>query len=104
MVAFPVASPESNPEELAVMVRVSDEVHAKPVVTSLVEPSLKVAIAFNWVVLPMATAACAGTTATEANSAALPAAVVSAGAMVSVPLMAERAFPAAGLATAGVRD
>ena len=32
MVAFPVASPESNPEELAVMVRVSDEVHAKPVV------------------------------------------------------------------------
>src|ERR1700749_2724157 len=107
MVAFPVASPESNPEELAVMVRVSDEVHAKPVVTSLVEPSLKVAMAFNWAVLPMATVACAGTTATEANSAPaaaplpvaalLPAAAV--GGAGPVPRTAERAFPLAGLAT-----
>ena len=52
------------------IVRVSDDAHAKSVVTSLVEPSLKVAMAFNCVVLPMATVACAGTTATEVNSAA----------------------------------
>ena len=50
------------------MVRVSDDAQAKFVVTSLVEPSLKVAMAFNWVVLPMATVACAGTTATEVSS------------------------------------
>ncbi len=37
------------------MVRVSDDAQAKFAVTSLVEPSLKVAMAFNWVVLPMAT-------------------------------------------------
>src|ERR1700728_3082474 len=100
MVAFPVASPASNPEEFAVMVRVSDDVQAKSVVTSLVEPSLKVAMAFNWVVLPMATDACAGTTATKANSAALPATVVFAGAIGFVPLTAERTF-AAGCLIAG---
>src|SRR5580658_11227093 len=111
MVALPVASPESNPEEEAVMVRVSDEVQSKSVVTSLVEPSLKVAMAFNWVVLPMATVACAGTTATEANSAPaaapLPAAAglpaASVAATVSVPLTAERALLVC-LTTAGVRD
>jgi hypothetical protein len=47
MVAFPVASPESKPEEFAVMVRASDDAQAKFAVTSLVEPSLKVARAFN---------------------------------------------------------
>jgi hypothetical protein len=47
MVAFPVANPESNPEDVAVMVRVSEDAQAKFAVTSLVEPSLKVAMAFN---------------------------------------------------------
>src|SRR5271156_4907883 len=70
MTALPVARPESDPEEVAAMVRVSEDVHANSVVTSLVEPSLKVAIAFNWVVLPMATAACPGTMATEVATAA----------------------------------
>src|SRR5271163_145233 len=99
MVTFPVATPESTPEALAVMVRVFDDDHATSVVTSLVEPSLKVAIAFNWVVLPMTTAACAGTTATEANSAALPAAVVSRGAIAPVLLTAERTFAPGCLTT-----
>src|SRR5271156_4818434 len=70
MTALPVARPESEPEDVAAMVRVSEDVQANSVVTSLVEPSLKVAIAFNWVVLPIATAACAGTMATEAGTAA----------------------------------
>src|ERR1700677_2796913 len=102
MVAFPVASPASNPEEFAVMVRVSDEAQAKFAVTSLVEPSLKVAMAFNWVALPMATVACAGTTATEVTSAAAaaPLAAASAGAIVSVPVTAALTL-AAGLAAAG---
>src|ERR1700678_1779886 len=100
MVAFPVASPESNPEEFAVMVRVSEDVQAKFAVTSLVEPSLKVAMAFNWVVLPMATVACAGTTATEVNSAAAaaPLAAASAGAVVSIPATAELPLAAGCLA------
>ena len=55
------------------IVRVSEDAQAKLVVTSLLEPSLKVAMAFNWVVLPMATVACSGATATEVNSAAAPA-------------------------------
>ena len=76
--------------------RVSDEAQAKSVVTSLVEPSLKVAMAFNWVVLPMATVACAGTTATEANSApaAAPLPSLLLAAIVWVPVTAERAFAA----------
>jgi hypothetical protein len=53
--ALPLASPASAPELLAAMVRGSEEVHAKSAVTSLVDPSSKVAIAFNWVVLPIAT-------------------------------------------------
>ena len=67
------------------MVRVSDDAQAKFAVTSLVEPSLKVAMAFNWVVLPMATAACVGTMATEVNSA------VAADASVAVMLVSIRA-------------
>src|ERR1700677_1410633 len=96
MVAFPVASPASNPEEFAVMVRVSEDAQAKFAVTSLVEPSLKVATAFNWVVLPMATVVCAGTTATEVTSAAAaaPLAAASVGAIVSVPVTAELALAA----------
>src|ERR1700742_1740177 len=70
MVAFPVARPESAPEELAAMVRVSEEVQANSVVTSLVEPSSKVAIAFNWVVLPIDTAGFEGVIVTDCNIAA----------------------------------
>src|ERR1700761_951153 len=93
MVAFPVARPESAPEELAAMVRVSEEVHANSVVTSLVEPSSKVAIAFNWVVLPIDTAACAGTMATEvAVAAGTGLAVLSAAGVVCGTLSAERFF------------
>src|ERR1700679_28808 len=97
MVAFPVARPETSPEEVAVMVRVSEDAQAKFAVTSLVDPSLKVAMAFNWVVLPMATVACAGTTATEVNSApavAAAALLAAAGATVSVALSAERTLAA----------
>ena len=70
MVASPLARPDSIPEEVAPMVRVSDDVQAKSAVTSLVEPSLKVATAFSWVVLPMATAGCDGIIDTDCNSTA----------------------------------
>src|ERR1700742_200293 len=106
MVAFPVARPESAPEELAAMVRVSEEVHANSVVTSLVEPSSKVAIAFNWVVLPIATAACAGTMVTEVAAAAgtgvavvLTATVASAAEAVCGTVTAERFFALGCLTT-----
>ena len=36
----------------------------------MTEPSLKDAIAFNWVVLPMATAGCEGVIVTDCNAAA----------------------------------
>src|ERR1700691_5368561 len=52
------------------MVRASDDCHASSAVTSLTEPSLKDAIAFNWVVLPMATAGCEGVIVTDSNAAA----------------------------------
>src|ERR1700744_45000 len=103
MVAFPVARPETSPEGVAVMVRVSDDAQAKFDVTSLVEPSLKVATAFNWVLLPMATVVCAGTTATEVTSAAAAAPLApaaSAGAVVSVPVTAELTFAAGWTAVA----
>ena len=57
------------PEALAVMVRASDDCQPKSAVTSLTEPSLKVAIAFNWVVLPMATTGCEGVIVTDCNAA-----------------------------------
>src|ERR1700722_16335761 len=91
MVAFPVASPASKPEDDVVMVRASDDAQAKFAVTSLLEPSLKVAMAFNWVLPPMATVACAGSTATEVNSAAAAAAlaVPSSAVIVLAPVNAE---------------
>ena len=60
-------------------------------------------MAFNWVVLPMATVACAGTTATDFFSAAAapPSSAASVGAIVSVPVTAELTLAAGGLATAG---
>src|ERR1700735_1258051 len=58
------------PDALTVMVRASDDCHASSAVTSLTEPSLKDAIAFNWVVLPMATAGCEGVIVTDSNAAA----------------------------------
>ena len=85
------------------MVRVSEDAQAKFAVTSLVEPSLKVAMAFNWVVLPMATVVWVGTTATEVTSAAAAAPLApaaSVGAIVSVPVIAELTFAAGWTAVA----
>src|ERR1700747_2449278 len=69
MVAFPLASPASVPDPLAVMTRPSDECQPKSAVTSLTEPSAKVAVAFSWVVLPIATTGCDGLIATDSNAA-----------------------------------
>src|ERR1700722_8823435 len=69
MAPFPLATPASVPDPLAVMMRTSDDCQPKSAVTSLTEPSSKVATAFSWVVLPMATAGCDGVIATDSNVA-----------------------------------
>src|ERR1700761_1857706 len=65
MTALPVAIPINTPEALAVIVRASEDCQAKFVDTSLTEPSLKVATAFNCVVPPMATAVLEGVIVTD---------------------------------------
>src|ERR1700761_7855993 len=68
--AGPEASPERMPAALAVMVRGSEDCQANSEVTSLTEPSLKVAVAFSWVVLPMDTTAWEGVIMTDCNAGA----------------------------------
>ena len=70
--AFPVASPESSPAEFTVMVRNPEDCQPKALVTSLTEPSLNVANAFSWVVLPMVTTGADGVIVSDWSVAARP--------------------------------
>src|ERR1700691_5534049 len=73
MIAFPLATPASVPEPFALMVRTSDDCQAKSAVTSLVDPSLKVASASSWVLLPKATTACVALIAIDSSPPLAPA-------------------------------
>src|ERR1700691_2505722 len=104
MIAFPLATPASVPEAFALIVRTSDDCQAKSAVTSLVDPSLKVAIAFSWVVLPMGTTGCVGLIAIDSNTGLAAAtghsaAAATAGVSFSVGLLEDLAV-AAGFFTA----
>src|ERR1700691_1746729 len=99
MVAFPPATPASVPDPLAVMMRPSDDCQPKSAVTSLTEPSSKDAIAFSWVMLPMATTDCAGFIAPDCTAPRAPAAASSpaappAAASFPVGLLEELVVPA----------
>src|SRR5271163_4569448 len=109
MAAGPVASPDRMPAALIMMVRGSEDCQATSEVMSLTEPSLKVAVAFNWVVLPMDTTGWEGVIVTDCNVGAT--GLIAAGAACLLMLLAAWLAALAGLAlltragaSAGAKD
>jgi hypothetical protein len=96
MVLVPAATPVTRPLELTVATLVLDEVHVASRVTSLVVPSLSVAVAAYCTVPFTAIEAPAGVTATEVTVAVATAVTVRDADPLTVPTAAEIvALPAA---------